>query len=387
MDVKIFASIIDEATEQQIQSISNSEAYKDAIIRVMPDCHAGKGCTIGSVIQYTDKVIPCTVGVDIGCGMLVVELGKIDINLGKLDRIINSCIPSGCSVYEQATNHYSVPLNAEIPKDKEEYIQQSIGTLGGGNHFIEIDEDDEENKYLVIHSGSRHLGVMICNYWQEKAFSNLTKNTVAVREVIERLKAEGRHKEIQKTLKLLATPKIKKEEAYLEGEDLKHYLEDMEHCQHYASFNRMTIANTISQKMGWNLIKMCHFETIHNYIDIPNKIIRKGAVEATEEKKLIIPMNMRDGSLLCIGKGNQEWLNSAPHGAGRIMSREAARKNVNLEDFQASMHGVYTSSVCNETIDESPMAYKDAKQIMQDILPTVEIIKVIKPIYNFKAKS
>ena len=383
--VKIFASIVDDVTKKQVETLAVSEAYKDSIIRVMPDCHAGKGCTIGSVIQYSNKVVPNTVGVDIGCGMLVTEIGNIDVNLKKLDEVINTFIPSGFSIHEKPVAEYNTAWNTPIPSGKKEYIQCSIGTLGGGNHFIELDVDDENNKYLVIHSGSRNLGVLVCNYWQEKAISNLTDDSEVRKELIAKLKAEGRNREIGAALKELKKPKIDKELAYIEGDDLIGYIDDMRNCQKYASHNRETMSAIICRKMGWNPTQ--RFETIHNYIDIPNKIIRKGAVKAEEGEKLIIPMNMRDGSLICIGKGNPDWLNSAPHGAGRIMSRAQAKNTLNMDDFKESMKDIYTTSVCEETIDEAPMVYKDTKQIMEDVVPTVDIVKVIKPLYNFKAKT
>lgn len=389
-DVKIFASIVDEETEKQIEELSLSEAYKDATIRVMPDCHAGKGCTIGSVIKYTDKVVPNTVGVDIGCGVLVCLLGNVAIDLKKLDEVVNTYVPSGFNVHEEAVNIYELPhsleiLNASI--SNKNYIYRSIGTLGGGNHFIELDVDDEDNKYLVIHSGSRNLGVKVCDYWQSKAIANLTDNSAEIKALISKLKEEGRANEIQSELKKIKKPEIKKDLAYLEGQDLAGYLHDMNICQEYARINRLTIAEIILRNLELSYKCRGSFETIHNYIDIPNKTIRKGAISANKGEKVIIPMNMRDGSLLCVGLGNEDWLNSAPHGAGRIMSRNEARDNLKLEDFEHSMENIYTTSVCKETIDEAPMVYKDAKQIMKDIIPTVEVYKVIKPIYNFKAKG
>ncbi len=383
MDTKIFASIVDDVTKKQIEDLGMSDAYKDSVIRVMPDCHAGKGCTIGSVIQYTDRVVPNTVGVDIGCGMMVLELGDIDIDFKKLDEVINNCIPSGFSVHEKPIAGYNVDFIADI--SKKEYIQCSIGSLGGGNHFIEVDVDDDGCKYLVIHSGSRNLGVQVCNYWQDKAIANLTDDSKVRSELIARLKAEGRDKEIGNELKKLQKPQINKELAYLEGDNLDGYIHDMKLCQEYASHNRGTMAAIICKEMGW--IPLSKFETIHNYIDIPNKIIRKGAVRAEKDEILIIPMNMRDGSLICKGLGNPEWLNSAPHGAGRIMSRAQAFKSVGMDEFQESMKGIYTTSVCEHTIDEAPMVYKSTEQIMKDVVPTVEIVKVIKPLYNFKAKT
>lgn len=381
-DVKIFASIIDDKTREQINEISNSEAYKECTIRVMPDCHSGKGCTIGSVIQYKDKIIPNTVGVDIGCGMSVLHLGQINIDLQKFDNIVNEFIPSGFGVYDKPIyQNYKNNFIANI--QNWEYVLCSIGTLGGGNHFIELDEDNKNNKYLVVHSGSRNLGVQVCEYWQNKAIS--TDNSKERNELINRLKAEGRQKEIQTELNKLKKPIINKELAYIEGEDLEGYIHDMKLCQKYAELNRRSIISAICNRMWGHSINGNYFSTIHNYIDIPNKIIRKGAILANKGKKVIIPMNMRDGSLICIGKGNKDWLCSAPHGAGRVMSRIKAKESFNLEDFKSSMNGIYTTSVCEETIDEAPMVYKPIEQIMADIKDTVDIIKVIKPIYNFKA--
>lgn len=387
MDVKIYASIIDDITRKQVKDLSESEAYKDAVIRVMPDCHAGKGCTIGSVIQYVDRVVPNTVGVDIGCGMLVAELGQIDIDLEKLDLVINSRIPSGFSVRENPLCSLKNTLKAPIHNWR--YIECSVGTLGGGNHFIEVDVDDEGNKYIVIHSGSRNLGVQVCEYWQNKGVLKLTDDSQVRNELIARLKSEGREREIGTELKKLKKPQIKKELAYLEGGDLEDYLHDMQICQDYAQRNREYILYEIlSGLFPLNVwVNNLHgFTTVHNYIDIFSKTIRKGAISAKKGEKVIIPMNMRDGSLICMGKGNPDWLFSAPHGAGRIMSRIEAKESIKLEDFKESMNGIYSTSVSEQTIDEAPMVYKDMKQIMADIVPTVEVLKVIKPIYNFKAK-
>lgn len=387
-NVKIFASIIDEITQSQIQELSSSEAYKDCQIRIMPDCHAGTGCTIGSVIQFNNRVVPNTVGVDIGCGMLVIELGHQDINLCLIDEIIHKYIPSGFNIHETPIvnwdldyfDYFYTPI-----KDKQ-YILNSIGTLGGGNHFIEIDVDDKKNKYLVIHTGSRNLGVQVCKYWQEVGIKNLNEEHKKDNsEIIAKLKAEGRQKEIQSILQEIKqnTNVIPKDLAYIEGKDLDLYLQDMQECQNYAHINRIQIARIILEKAKLNIID--YFRTIHNYIDVPNKIIRKGAIAADKGKKVIIPMNMRDGSLICIGKGNEDWLCSAPHGAGRIMSRNQASEQITMEDFKNSMNGIYTTSVNENTIDEAPMAYKSAEVIQKDIEDTVEIVKVIKPIYNFKA--
>lgn len=381
-DVRFYASIIDSKTIEQVDEVSKSEAYKECTIRIMPDCHSGKGCTIGSVIQYKDKIIPNTVGVDIGCGMSVLHLGQMNIDLQKFDSIVNEFVPAGFNVHTLPKfPKYENNFIANI--SDWNYILCSIGTLGGGNHFIELDEDNKNNKYLVVHSGSRNLGVQVCEYWQNKAIS--TDNSRERNELINKLKAEGRQKEIQTELNKLKKPIINKELAYIEGEDLESYIHDMKLCQKYAELNRRSIISAICNRMWGHSINGNYFSTIHNYIDIPNKIIRKGAISANKGKKVIIPMNMRDGSLICIGKGNKDWLCSAPHGAGRIMSRIQAKESLNLEDFKSSMNGIYTTSVCENTIDEAPMVYKPIEHIMDDIKDTVEIIKVIKPIYNFKA--
>ena len=384
---KIFASIIDDATQKQVEKTANSDAYKGCEIRIMPDCHAGIGCTVGSVIRFKDRVVPNTVGVDIGCGMLVTEIGKVDVDLALLDSIVTKKIPSGFNVHDQPFNirDWSMSFNAKI--DNMDYILRSIGTLGGGNHFIELDEDEDGNKYLVIHSGSRNLGVQVCNYWQKKGIENLTSTNADCKELIARLKAEGRQREIGEALKQIKKPQIDEELAYIEGSDLEAYLADMKQCQEYAVHNRMVMTGIICTAMGWTWKAGAQFSTIHNYIDIENKIIRKGAISAQKGEKVIIPMNMRDGSLICVGKGNEDWLCSAPHGAGRIMSRAQAFKQVHMDEFQKSMEGIYSTSVCEGTLDEAPQVYKSACVIQKDIEPTVEILKVIKPIWNFKAKT
>lgn len=387
-DVKIFASIIDDATKQQIQELSECEAYKNCTIRVMPDTHKGTGCTIGSVIQFKDRVVPNTVGVDIGCSMLTCQLSGDDIDLALLDDIIHKYVPAGMNVHDKPL--MSIENKLIAPISHWNYIECSMGTLGGGNHFIEIDVDDEGNKYLVIHSGSRNLGKQVCKYWQNKAIANLTDDSEVRRELIDRLKAEGRTKDIQAELQKIKKPKINNDLAYLEGKDLEDYLHDMAICQLFAYDNKVNMMMIILEQLAktGTKVSVCdEFITMHNYIDIPNKIIRKGAISAQKGEKVLIPMNMKDGSLICIGKGNPDWLCSAPHGAGRIMSRKQAMENLKLEDFQNSMEGIYTTSVCEETIDEAPMVYKPYEQIMKDIEPAVEILKVIKPIYNFKAKN
>lgn len=386
--VKIFASTIDEVTKNQVEELSNSAAYNDCQIRVMPDCHAGKGCTIGTVIAINDKVVPNTVGVDIGCGMLVVKLLRQDIDIMYLDDVVNDCIPAGFNIHDNAQRYFE---HLDMLHCKEaidfDVAQRSIGTLGGGNHFIELDVDDDGCQYLVIHSGSRNLGKRICEYWQKKAIEYCSKLGYDEQAIIKELKAQGREKEIQAAIKEAKAnaPKINKDLAYLEGQDFDHYLNDMTIAQSYAMLNRQTIADIICKEMG--LAVYDSFTTMHNYIDTHRRILRKGAVSAQRHEPLIIPLNMRDGSLLCTGRGNTDWLLSAPHGAGRIMSRTQARQQLKLEDYQKEMFGIYTTSVCEETIDEAPMVYKDSKEIKQLISPTVRIVNHIHPVYNFKAKS
>lgn len=386
--VRIFASTIDEATKKQVEELSNSAAYHDCEIRVMPDCHAGKGCTIGTVVAIKHKVVPNTVGVDIGCGMLVVKLLKQDIDLKYLDEVINDCIPAGFNIHDKEQRHYEL-LGMLYCKEAIDLdmAQRSIGTLGGGNHFIEIDVADDGCQYLVIHSGSRNLGKRVCEYWQKKAIDYCTKLGYDEQAIIKELKAQGREKEIQAAIKEAKAnaPKINKDLAYLEGADLDNYLNDMMIAQSYAMMNRHTIAKIICNEMG--LAVYGSFTTLHNYIDTHNRILRKGAVSAYSNEQLIIPMNMRYGSLLCIGRGNTDWLCSAPHGAGRIMSRTQARRQLNLGDYEQAMSGIYSTSVCEATIDEAPMVYKDPKEIERLIYPTVQVISRIHPIYNFKAKS
>ena len=388
-NVKIFAKTIESEAMKQIENMATSEAYRDCKIRIMPDCHAGKGCTVGTVIQTAGKVVPNTVGVDIGCGMLVVKLGKKDINLSLLDRIINESVPSGFDVHEQSQPKDMSPFMLSRLNDSHkstpvfdlDYIGRSLGTLGGGNHFIELDEDEHGCKYLVVHSGSRNLGVKVCNYFQ-----NLAKKNVNHREerkrIIEDLKKYGLEKEINNTLRRLGT--VPPDLAYLEGKDLDDYNFASHVCNDFAYENRWNIANTILR--GLELLHNGFFTTCHNYFNIRSGIIRKGAVRAEKDEQLIIPLNMRDGSLICRGKGNEDWLCSAPHGAGRLMSRNKAKETLNMEEYRKQMHDIYSTSVCESTIDESPMAYKPAEEIESLIADTVDVVNRIKPIYNFKAK-
>ena len=388
-NVKIFAKTIEAEAMKQIEDMATSEAYRDCKIRIMPDCHAGKGCTVGTVIQTAGKVVPNTIGVDIGCGMLVVKLGEKDINLSLLDRIINESVPSGFDVHEKPQIKEMGPfmlhrlhdLHKSTPVFDLEYIKRSLGTLGGGNHFIELDEDEQGCKYLVVHSGSRNLGVKVCNYFQHLAKKNVNHREERKR-IIEDLKKYGLEKEINNTLRRLGN--VPPDLAYLEGKDLDDYNFAAHVCQDFAYENRWNIANTILR--GLELLHDGFFTTVHNYFNIHSGIIRKGAVRAEKDEQLIIPLNMRDGSLICRGKGNEDWLCSAPHGAGRLMSRNRAKETLNMEEYRQQMHDIYSTSVCESTIDESPMAYKSAEEIESLIGDTVDVVKRIKPIYNFKAK-
>ncbi len=384
----IYADLIEEEAVSQIINICNQRISEGASIKIMPDAHAGKGCTIGTTMTIKDKVVPNLVGVDIGCGMEVACLGKVNFNFSLLDETIRQYIPSGFDVRE--TEH---PFMERIDLTKlhcyehinAERAALSLGTLGGGNHFIEVDKSENGDIYLVIHSGSRHLGVAVATYYQEEAYRRLSKkfNKEAQNELITRLKAEGRVQEIQTELKKLTAYSVPKEFAYCEGELFEQYIHDMRIVQEYAVMNRKAMLSEICKHTC--AVADNTFTTIHNYIDTENMILRKGAVSAQAGEKLIIPMNMRDGSLICTGKGNPDWNCSAPHGAGRLMSRSKAKQEITLDEFKMSMQGIYTTSVNDSTIDESPMAYKPTETIIEAIKETVDIDSVIKPIYNFKA--
>lgn len=379
--IKIFAKTVEEEAISQIQKMSECEAYKDCKIRIMPDCHAGKGCTIGTVISIGDRVVPNTVGVDIGCGMSVYYLGYEDLDLVKIDNRIRERVPSGFNIHNKAIEPYMLleQLYCSSAVDID-MANRSLGTLGGGNHFIEINKTLGGQNVLVIHSGSRNLGLRVCNYYQKIAEAKCGDKSKIVNETIARLKAEGREKDIQAELRKLPRIVNDSELAYLDGVDAQNYLHDMRIVQDYASRNRILIAFLIFGCI------IPDIETIHNYIDIDKGILRKGAVRAGEDELLIIPMNMRDGSLICRGKGNADWLCSAPHGAGRLMSRKKAKEILTMQEFSESMNGIYTTSVCESTLDEAPMAYKPMQEIIECIEPTVEIVDIIKPIYNFKAQ-
>lgn len=385
---KVFTDVVDEASISQVINLLNQPYVEGSRIRMMPDIHAGAGCTIGTTMTIGDKVCPNLVGVDIGCGMETVRIREKHIEMQKLDKLIRQEIPSGFGI--RCTPHrfiQEVDLS-ELYCAKHVQIgkaELSIGTLGGGNHFIEADKDEDGNIYIVIHSGSRHLGLEIANYYQEAGYKALTTYSKAeTQEIIERLKAEGREKEISSQLKKLKKEcKVPKPLAYVEGELLEHYLHDMAIAQEFARLNRKAMMDVIMKGMKFHAEET--FTTIHNYIDVGNRILRKGAVSAQEGEKLLIPINMRDGSLICIGKGNEDWNYSAPHGAGRLMSRSEAKERFTVSEFKHEMEGIYSTSVSRSTLDESPMAYKGMQDIVDNIGPTAEIVSIIKPIYNFKA--
>ena len=384
---KIFTNNIEEGALSQVYEVCNNIAFKDSNIAIMPDVHKGAGICIGFTAELTDKVVPNVIGVDLGCGMHVVELGQIDINLEKLDKFINENIPSGFNYYDSP----KVGLTAEekrVINDlglNELNHKSKLGTLGGGNHFIEIDVDEEGNKYLVIHSGSRNFGYKIARHYQDAAedqYQDKLRNKIDNK--IKELKSMGEEQRIEGEIQKIKRtfPKIKKSLMHLTNELKDNYLKDMKVAQEYASRNRKIIGNRILHHLGL-LEDINKWETIHNYIGDDN-IIRKGAVSAYKGEKLLIPLNMRDGSLICIGKGNPEWNYSAPHGAGRIMSRSQAKEEVNFEDYKESMKGIFSSSVKKSTVDESAFAYKDYQEIIDNIQETVKIKKHIKPIYNYK---
>jgi tRNA-splicing ligase RtcB (3'-phosphate/5'-hydroxy nucleic acid ligase) len=395
-NLKIFTKNIEQEALNQIYTLIGQPSFQDCKVRIMPDVHAGTGCVIGFTADLGDKVIPNIVGVDIGCGMLCVQLSEKDIDLQKLDDIIHNYVPNGREVHDVRKVKFDKLKDLYCYRNLKDIkrIEKSIGTLGGGNHFIEIDEDEEQNKYLIIHSGSRNLGKQVADYYQNLAIETMQgkdKLLEMQENLITEYKSQGKRKEIQSAIKELhknfnPNPlKIPKELCYLTDKYREQYLHDMKICQEYAIENRATIADIILSLM--NLSSEFSFETIHNYIEYKTNMIRKGAVSAKKDQMLLIPINMRDGCIVARGKGNDEWNQSAPHGAGRIMSRNKAREVVNFDDYKNSMNGIYTTSVNKETIDEAPMVYKPMKEIIDNIQDTVEIVKIIKPIYNFKASE
>ncbi|WDF04802.1 RtcB family protein [Shouchella hunanensis] len=385
---KIFTNSIDSTAMDQIVELCNQSFVEGSTIRIMPDTHAGAGCTIGTTMTIQDKVVPNLVGVDIGCGLevAIVDKQKDEVNFDQLDDVIRTKVPHGFNVRSQQNRH---PYGEQIdfPSIRAPFNENralnSVGTLGGGNHFIELNEYGNKIA-LVIHSGSRNLGKQIAEHYQGRAYDGLMTQRQERDALIDQLKQENRNNEIQAALSAYKRPTIKRDLAYLEGEGFIDYMHDMGIAQQYARLNRKAMVDEIIKGMGWTISNS--FTTIHNYIDLEQKILRKGAISAQKGERVIIPLNMRDGSILATGKGNKEWNYSGPHGAGRLMSRRKAKDTFNLGEFKDAMAGIWTTSLSEETIDEAPMVYKPMKDILEQIQDSVEVQHIIKPLYNFKAK-
>ena len=389
-----YATVVEGEAIEQIRRMCDYDFTAGSQIRIMPDVHAGKGCTIGTTMTITDKAVPNIVGVDIGCGMYTAELGKVDVDFEKVDAAAHD-IPSGRDVWEGRMERFDLTgLRCYRNLKQAKRLERSLGTLGGGNHFIEIDEATDGTKYLIIHSGSRNLGKQVAELYQKLAI-NLNRGFGEYLkkrdEIISSYKEQGRRSEIQSALKQLqwqvyeSPVSIPEDLCYLEGKYLEDYLHDVEICQVFARRSREKMAEIILERTRMNGCDAFH--TIHNYIDTDEMILRKGAIAAHKGERVLIPINMKDGSILAIGKGNPEWNYSAPHGAGRIMSRTKAKNELNLDEYKQAMKGIYTTSANENTLDEAPMAYKSQESIIDVIRESVDIIDVMKPIYNFKASE
>lgn len=387
-----YAKVIENEAVEQIRRMCDYPCTEGVKIRIMPDVHAGKGCTVGTTMTVKDRAVPNIVGVDIGCGMFTVNLGRCEIDFEKFDEAAHF-IPSGFDVWEGRNEHFDLTrLLCYRNLENSRRIERSLGTLGGGNHFIEIDKSSDGTNYLVIHSGSRNLGKQVAEFYQELAIDlakGLDEYFKQRDEIIKTYKEQGRRTEIQAALIELkkyrreTNPVMPEDLCFLYGEYLENYLHDIEICQEFARRNREKIAEILLSRTGLSTGESFH--TVHNYIDTDKMILRKGAIAAHKGEKVLIPINMRDGSVLAVGKGNPEWNFSAPHGAGRIMSRKSARENLNMEEYRACMSGIFTTSINENTLDEAPMAYKSLDDILDVISETVEILEIIKPVYNFKA--
>lgn len=398
-DVKIMTDNIEEKALGQVVEIANHPAFKDKKIRIQADCHAGAGCVIGFTGELGNKIIPNVSGVDLNCGMLTVKLGRLDVDFEALDFFIRKTIPYGHSVNEKASSRIPKGMTKSI-KDICSKLEiepnrplKSIGSLGGGNHFIEINEDSEGCKYLVIHSGSRNFGLQIAKYHQNKAIKHCQEKRANIKNArdiaIKKAHEEGLSAEGLEDIQSLYNDhmdiyKVRKDLSFLEQADLEEYLRDVKVARDYASLNREIMARRIVKEIGLNYEQLEHFETVHNYIS-DDGIIRKGAISAQLGEKVLIPINMRDGSIIAMGKGNPDYNCSAPHGAGRMMSRSGAKEKLSLEEFQETMSDVWTSCVKQSTLDEAPMAYKDVNEIIENTKDTIDIVDIIKPLYNFKA--
>ena len=385
-----YAKVVEQEAIDQIARMCDYDFTAGSRIRIMPDVHAGKGCTIGTTMTVHDKVVPNIVGVDIGCGMYTVNLGKQESDFARLDEAAHY-VPSGMNVWESRQARFDLErLRCYRSLKDARRLERSLGTLGGGNHFIEVDQAADGTKYLVIHSGSRNLGKQVAEIYQTLAVDlNKGKETYFEErdKIIREYKAAGRRKEIQAALEEISwnarETTMPEDLCYLYGKYLEDYLYDVEICQEFARRNREKIAEVLLERTG--LQGSDGFHTIHNYIDTQEMILRKGAIAAHAGEKVLIPINMKDGSVLAVGKGNPEWNYSAPHGAGRLMSRRTAKEQLNMEQYRELMKGVYTTSVCEETLDEAPMAYKSLDDIIDVIRESVDVMDVLKPIYNFKA--
>ena len=385
-----YAKVIEDAAVEQIQRMCDYPFTEGSRIRIMPDVHAGKGCTIGTTMTVRDKAVPNVVGVDIGCGMYTVNLGKAEINMEQMDAAAHF-IPSGTEVWEGRKERFNL-LDLRCYRELKDVnrLERSLGTLGGGNHFIEIDQSADGTKYLIIHSGSRNLGKQVAEHYQRLAVDlNRGKEEYFRKKdaLIAEYKAAGRRSEIQAALKKLKWEKrettIPEDLCFVYGQYLEDYLHDVEICQRFARRSREFMAEVILGRLGMKAEDAFH--TVHNYIDTDEMILRKGAIAAHEGERVLIPINMRDGSVLAVGRGNPEWNFSAPHGAGRIMSRTDAKERLDMDEYRREMAGIYTTSVSKETLDEAPMAYKSLSDIIDVIRESVDVIEVLKPIYNFKA--
>ena len=385
-----YAKVVEDEAIEQIRRMCDYDFTENSIIRIMPDVHAGKGCTIGTTMTVHGKAVPNIVGVDIGCGMYTINIGKGEIDFAKLDAAAHF-VPSGKNVWEGRQEKFDLEALRYYRQLKNtKRLERSLGTLGGGNHFIEVDRASDGTNYLVIHTGSRNLGKQVAEIYQQLAI-DLNKGMEDYfdrrDEIIRTYKEQGRRNEIQKALMEISIDKkettIPEDLCYLYGRFFDDYIHDIEICQQFATRNREKIAEILIDRAG--LVAGEAFHTIHNYIDTDEMILRKGAIAAHKGEKVLIPINMRDGSILAVGKGNPDWNFSAPHGAGRLMSRTKARAELKMAEYKNTMSGIYTTSVNESTIDEAPMAYKSMDDIISVIDETVDIIEILKPVYNFKA--
>lgn len=391
----VYADIVDEATIKQIKLLVDQYFMKNIRVSIMADCHAGCGCVIGTTFQINDKIVPNLVGVDIGCGMLTVMLGKIDIDFKMLDNFIKENIPAGMDVNGDGNDLSNIIDNLRCYGSLKniERLRKSIGSLGGGNHFIEIDKNENDEYYLIVHTGSRNLGLQVAKIYQDLAIkyhnNKIFNKKSAINELILKYKRLNLEAQIQNEIERIAQMNLEisipRELCYLEGDEFDDYLYDMDICQSFAALNRGEIAKKIVDFLGLDYDCLYKFETVHNYINMNDKILRKGAISAYAGEVVLIPMNMRDGCIIARGKGNPLYNYSAPHGAGRIMSRAEAFKVINVDNFKKVMKGIYTTTSNENTIDESPFVYKPMASILNNINDTVEVLQIIKPVYNFKA--